>query len=288
MVAAKHAGAGYFLRRIPEHLTDPRKRQSLDADLQRVDIGFSVWRDQRDSLQLWAITGTAGSMSTSDVENWWFGANVNMHLDFDQRDRLDQFPGLVSFRPEHELVIQEHLAERNIWQTILIIHLHKDLKWLDELSQLRDLALKTWPADQHDRHLWTGVDLSFAREYYADQQPILEADNPDEAEIDPFTLHPVSYEQGLGWGLDGLGYCMSVIMRAAVIDFVDEVLEHNRFLQARGSLRCLDCGRFVARNVRGHGQLYCSKACKKRAAKRRYRKCGKSLAAVHMLRREAV
>ena len=66
-------------------------------------------------------------------------------------------------------------------------------------------------------------------------------------------------------------YCMYVLMRAAVADFVDELLQKRRAGLARGSLRCLECGLFVGRRALGYGQLYCSERCKKRAAKRRYR-----------------
>lgn len=89
--------------------------------------------------------------------------------------------------------------------------------------------------------------------------------------IDPFALEVSNEEQSLGFGLDGLRYVMYVFLRAIVIDFVEEILEQSRRPTARGSLSCIECGRFVGRRALGYGQFYCSDRCKKRAAKRRYR-----------------
>lgn len=84
-------------------------------------------------------------------------------------------------------------------------------------------------------------------------------------------LDTETWDQNLGFGLDGLRYCFVVLMRAAIVDFADEILERNRHPTSRGSLRCVECGLFVGRRALGYGQLYCSDRCKKRAAKRRYR-----------------
>lgn len=156
---------------------------------------------------------------------------------------------------------------------IFIRQLRKDLHWLREMALLRRLARKTWPAESGLRQRWTEEELRFIDEYYTDQQPILVSDQDDDLRqgIDPFSLLSVNDEQSLGFGLDGLAYCMYVIMRAAVIDFIDEILESSRFPQARGSLQCVECGSFVGRRALGYGQLYCADLCKKRAAKRRYR-----------------
>jgi hypothetical protein len=93
----------------------------------------------------------------------------------------------------------------------------------------------------------------------------------DPEQIDPFDLDTETWDQSLGFPPDGLRYCFVVLMRAAVVDFADEVLERNRRPTSRGSLRCVECGRFVGRRALGYGQLYCTSRCKKRAAKRRYR-----------------
>ncbi len=75
----------------------------------------------------------------------------------------------------------------------------------------------------------------------------------------------------LGMGLDGLAYQMTVLIRATVIDFADDLLEASRYPRVRGSLRCVECGHFAGRRAVGYGQLYCTDRCKKRAAKRRSR-----------------
>lgn len=106
--------------------------------------------------------------------------------------------------------------------------------------------------------------------YYEEQRPSLYV--PDDPEqIDPFELDTMTLDQNLGFGLDGLHYCMYVLMRAALADFADSILERARRPNARGSLRCVECDLFVGRRALGYGQLYCSDRCKKRAAKRRYR-----------------
>ena len=106
--------------------------------------------------------------------------------------------------------------------------------------------------------------------YFEDQQPLLIGEI-GESDVDPFDLEQENIEQDLGFGLDGLSYCMYVLLRATVIDFMDEILDHSRFPQVRGSLQCVECGWFVGRRALGYGQLYCGEKCKRRAAKRRYR-----------------
>ena len=269
-VADRHAEASYFLGSIPKHLTDPRDRAELDEELRNVAIGYAIWRDQRPALRRWANASESGPFTPEQVDEWWFAERGSNDLRVDEVERLDEFLNIVRLEPEDAGYIQEVLrGERR--DTVVIYRFRHDLHWLDDLDLLRNLARKTWPADPADRELWVEWELSFVSEYYSDQQPILEGGETPSGGIDPFALRPVSYEQSLGFGLDGLGCCMTVLLRATLIDFVDEILDHSRFLQARGSLRCVECGVFVGRRALGYGQLYCGDRCKKRAAKRRYR-----------------
>ena len=148
--------------------------------------------------------------------------------------------------------------------------IHWDLEWIADLDTLRRFAAKTWTADPLDRLPWTQDELAFVNAYYEEQQPTLYVPGDPEV-IDPFELDVLTADQNLGFGLDGLRYCMYVLMRATVADFADSILERSRRPNARGSLRCVECGLFVGRRALGYGQLYCSDRCKKRAAKRRYR-----------------
>jgi len=53
--------------------------------------------------------------------------------------------------------------------------------------------------------------------YYEEQQPSLFND----ALVDPLELDTVNVEQNPGFGLDGLRYCLYVLMRATMADFAD-------------------------------------------------------------------
>lgn len=269
-VADRHADVGGFLRWIPKVLSDPRDRAELDEELRNVGIGYAIWRDQREALHRWANASERGPFTPEQVDEWWFAERGPNELRVDELGRLDEFLAAVHLNPEDARYIQEELRDDHL-DDLVIHRLRHDLHWLDDLNLLRDLARKTWPADPADRQLWVEWELDFVSEYYADQQPILEGGETPSGGIDPFALRPVSYEQSLGFGLDGLGYCMTVLLRATIIDFVDEILEHSRFPRVRGSLRCVECGFFVGRRALGYGQLYCAARCKKRAAKRRYR-----------------
>jgi hypothetical protein len=152
----------------------------------------------------------------------------------------------------------------------LIVWIHSDLVWVDHLEALRALAMKTWTADPRERVAWTRADLRFVNAYFEEQLPSLYVPGDPDV-IDPFELDTETWDQALGFPLDGLRACFLVLMRAAVVDFADSVLERNRRPTSRGSLRCVECGLFVGRRALGYGQLYCSDRCKKRSAKRRYR-----------------
>lgn len=270
LVADRHARTDTFLRWIPKHLTDRGDRAELDEELRNVVIGYAIWRDQRPALIRWANASEAGPFTPEQVDQWWFAERGPNPLNLDELKRLDEFLDVVRLEAEDLRYVQEELREER-QDDLVILRLRHDLHWLDDLDLLRDLARKTWPADPADRRPWAEWELGFVGEYYADQQPILKGGEAPAGGIDPFALRPVSYEQGLGFGLSSLSYCMTVLLRSTIIDFVDEILEYSRFPNVRGSLRCVECGLFVGRRALGYGQLYCGDKCKKRAAKRRYR-----------------
>jgi hypothetical protein len=161
---------------------------------------------------------------------------------------------------------------------LIIYRLRAHLHWLGELEALRKLSTKTWPAEPKQRRGWTPEELDWVNRYYADQAPEVSG-HMRNGLIDPMELEAITDEESVGFGTTELQYAMYVLMRATVIDFVDEVLQATRFPRVRGALRCIDCGRFAGRRALGYGQLYCSDRCKKRAAKRRYRRRAQQRAA---------
>jgi hypothetical protein len=270
MVAARHAKATYFLQFIPKHLTDQHDRDETEAEIRRAEIGYRLWAEQRGALVAWAGEDEEAPLAENDVDDWWFSGE-RRQLVIAEYKRVDAFLEAAHLTDDEAAFVRADLWEDGRPDRLLIYRLRRDLHWLDDLDTLRDLAAKTWPAEPAARRRWTEGELAFVDRYYGDQEPELIYDGDPAEGIDPFGLRPVFHEQSLGFGLDGLAYCMEVVMRAVVIDFVDEILDHTRFPKARGSIRCVECGRFVGRRALGYGQLYCGETCKKRAAKRRYR-----------------
>ncbi len=272
-VAEHHAQHSYFLGRLSGHLSDLRDREDTLRELRWASVGHDLWQHQRHALLQWAELVEDPSPTHLEVEAWWLDDAKARDLVVAEANHLDDFLSLVKL----PLDILQSLEEDELdgfTRRVFMRQLRKDLQWLRELAMLRVLARKTWPAGTYRRQRWTEDEFRFVDEYYADQQPSLVPDQDEEDDkigIDPFSLLSVHDEQSLGFGLDGLGYCMYVIMRATVIDFMDEILETSRFPQSRGSLECVECGSFVGRRALGYGQLYCTESCKKRAAKRRYR-----------------
>jgi hypothetical protein len=206
-------------------------------------------------------------MTDGQLASWWFSDRRDL-LAWDETKRVTQFLKLITFTAE-EVPIVDRLTDRRR-HDLVIYRLREHLHWLNELEKLRELSMKTWPADSRQRRGWTPEELSWVNSYYADQAPEVSAETRNGV-IEPMELESISNEASLGFGMTELGYSMYVLMRAAVIDFIDELLEATRFPRIRGSLRCIDCGQFAGRRALGYGQLYCSDRCKKRAAKRRYR-----------------
>ena len=275
VVLAKWGRWTYFLGRARESLRNDR--EDLEADVARAQVGWRLWTERREDLRRWAESQATHPVDDEQLEDWWLrsargetagwdgywrGQEEHSRTEFTQALGLTQADlQVIQYHPDmHEPVITN-------W---LLTWLHWNLVWVDDLDQLRTLAQKSWPANPRDRRAWSQDELSFVNAFFEEQQPVLMA--PDETgPIDPFEIEVFNEDQNLGFGLDGLRYVMYVLMRATVVDFADSIIEKTRRPTARGSLSCIECGRFVGRRALGYGQLYCSERCKKRAAKRRYR-----------------
>jgi hypothetical protein len=257
----------YFLRQLSRKLVDAEDRAQIEYEVACARIGHRLWAEQREQLAVWAAGAEGGPITDDQLASWWFGDRRDL-LVLDEQTRLTQFLKLITFTAE-EVPIIDRLTDPKR-RDLVIYRLREHLHWLNELETLRELSMKTWPADSRLRRGWTTEELSWVNGYYADQAPEVSAEIRNGV-IDPMELESISNEDNLGFGMTDLGYSMYVLMRAAVIDFIDELLEATRFPKVRGSLRCIDCGQFAGRRALGYGQFYCSERCKKRAAKRRYR-----------------
>ncbi len=275
-VLPKWARWTYFLGHAAASLT--RDRAELEADAARAHLGWRIWTERREDLRAYAQSATRRRVDDELLQGWWildaggelWAADISTHGGGDKK-RADDFRRRLRLTEEDEQILRFHpdMPEPYLdyW---LLTWLRWNLRWADDLEKLRRLARKTWPAEPGERQHWTSEELQFVNWYFEEQQPYLIS--PEEDRIDPFELEVSNGEQGIGFGMDGLRYLMYVFLRAVVIDFVDEILDRTRRPTARGSLSCIECGRFVGRRALGYGQLYCSDRCKKRAAKRRYRK----------------
>jgi predicted nucleic acid-binding Zn ribbon protein len=265
----------YFLGHAAASLT--HDRAELDADVARARVGWRIWSEQREDLRTYVQKVVRRRVDDELLEEWWifdaggelWAADISTHGGGDKK-RAEDFRRRLRLTEEDEQILRYHpdMPEQYLdyW---LLTWLRWNLRWVDDLEMVRRLGRKTWPADPRERQTWTPGELQFINWYFEEQQPYIISS--DEEAIDPFELEVSNGEQGIGFGMDGLRYVMYVFLRAIVIDFVDEILERTRRPTARGSLSCIECGRFVGRRALGYGQLYCSDRCKKRAAKRRYR-----------------
>ncbi len=275
-VAPKWASWTYFLGHAASKLSEDRVE--LEADVARARIGWRIWTERREELRAFAQNVARHPVDDEMLERWWLfdargetalwngsvmGVGDKRASDFQRRTKLSE---------EDQLALRYHPDMRDPYSDSWhLAWIHQDLGWTDDLETLRRLARKTWSADPRDRERWTQAELLFVNAFYEEQEPSLTTPDEEPESIDPFELQVWNEEQSLGFGLDGLRYVMYVFMRAVVIDFADSILERTRRPTARGSLSCVECGRFVGRRALGYGQLYCSDRCKKRAAKRRYR-----------------
>jgi hypothetical protein len=273
----------HFLGHAARQLTEDRAE--LEADLARARVGWRIWIEQRENLRTFAAKVAKHPVEDERLERWWIddarGETASWDGSYSATDDkvTRQFRKFVELSEDDDLALRYHPDMREPYMDGWHIGwLHSNLTWTADLELLRTLARKTWPADQRDRERWTPEELEAVSAWYEDQQPSLVAPEEKPTSIDPFELEIWNDEQNLGFGLDGLRYVMLVFLRSTWIDFVDSILERSKRPNARGSLRCIECGTFVGRRALGYGQLYCSDRCKKRTAKRRYRQ-RRSLAA---------
>jgi hypothetical protein len=265
-VVPRWAGWTYFLGQLSKKLVD-QDQSDLVFEVECTRIGYRLWVEQRTALARWASAGEDAQLTEDQLAHWWLGGKRDIQV-VDEEERLPQFLELMKLFADERAII-DRLRHQN-GHGLVIYRLREHLGWLTELQTLRELSTKTWSADPRQRRGWTPDELSWVNRYYADQASEVWAETRNGL-IDPMELESISDEDSLGFGMTELQYAMYVLMRATVIDFVDELLRATRFPRVRGSLRCIDCGRFAGRRALGYGQLYCSDRCKKRAAKRRYR-----------------
>lgn len=275
-VLPRWAGWPSFVGRTAEYLAE--NRAEVEADVARARIGWRLWAERREDLRAFAEKVAKHPVDDEDLRRWWvLRARGEMaawdvsHHDVGLKRAL-KLQSLLQISEEEDRILRYHPERRGnqYSEHWYVSGIHWDLSWVDDLEMLRRLAGKTWPADPDDRQRWTREELDWANGFYEEQQPYLMA--PDESpSIDPFDLEIFTEEQPLGYPLSGLRAIELASMRSVVIDFADSVLERSKHPNARGSLSCIECGRFVGRRALGYGQLYCTDRCKKRAAKRRYR-----------------
>lgn len=267
----------YFMGQAAEKLKHRTEGPAVAADAARAELAWRLWTERRDGLRAYAEKMAKRRVLDAELRDWWIdddrGDGHSLWSGGYRHTKVTRlFERCLDLGPD-EMAIVHRFPDSpahadNLW---LIGWLNKDLEWLGDFERLRGLARKTWPADPRDRVRWTLDDLRFVNHQFEEQAPSLVAPDEEGVSIDPFELTVWNDEQNLGMGLDGLRYCLVVLVRATVIDFADEIIEKSRLPSARGSLSCRECGRFVGRRALGYGQLYCSERCKKRVAKRRYR-----------------
>jgi hypothetical protein len=107
--------------------------------------------------------------------------------------------------------IVDRLADRTR-RDLVIYRLREHLHWLNDLKTLRELSMKTWPADPRQRRGWTPEELCWVNSYYSDQAPEVSAKTRNGG-IEPMELESISSEDSLGFGMTELGYSMYVLMR---------------------------------------------------------------------------
>jgi hypothetical protein len=267
-VAPKWSRWTHFMGMMADVLRTSENRQEIDEEVAWAAMGYRLWAEHRDVIKDWAHASSRKPITDEEIEDWWLGGERHV-LMVEEQSHLRAFLRRVPFTSDERPLVEAKLTGAG--KPLLIYRMHEHLHWLEQLRGLYEVAEKTWPADLSQRQHWTDDDLDFVNAYYREQSPSLYAETRD-GTFDPGELESIRFEAGMGMGGSvALAYCMYVLLRAAVIDFTDELLETTRLPFARGSMRCVECGVFVGRRALGYGQLYCGSTCKKRAAKRRFR-----------------
>jgi hypothetical protein len=244
--------------------TDTGRRRIL-ADVARARLAEALWADHQRVLLGWARGQVRISLDA--LRRAWFSASLGRyHLDL--WDRAEELFRALPLTTEDRLVLLHYPGNRlNVGPTT-VADLIRDLKWIGELDNLRRIARKAWPARRTAMDGWDEADLAFVNGHYRWQDPELTPSTPPP--FDPQELFVWNGSPSHPNGGDGLAAVMLALVHTAVVDLADELIETGR-RPARGSLSCLECGKFVGRSALGVGQLYCDVRCKRRAAKRRNR-----------------
>jgi hypothetical protein len=258
-----------YLWRLPDY-----RRQhgsDIDRDLAQLGLGMRIWREHAAALARAVAEhdGVAPDSAARRAREAWFS---DPHSVYDRES--PQWRSVLA-------VIRTGLAEAQrapeltpLMASELLLAPRLDLSLVLDIEAFRDIAAKTWPAKRDEgRQPWTCDELHFVNGFYQQQVPYLRGEGELHAgdPVDPTDLTAWRAEADIGVGPEGLSYVTLVIMAAVVIDFAEELVDFNTHEAAKGSLRCDECGQFAPRSFYGHGQLYCSEQCKRRAAKRRYR-----------------
>lgn len=257
----------YFLGWAAKHLTDQDDRGEIERGLRWARLGYRLWLDERDAIAAVAKLARDRREDDVDLEDWWIGDHPLNPGDERQTAALLKH---IRLTDDERAMVEEVLVKNSGWSRILVPQLHRNLRWIRHLHSLRKLAIKTWPADERLRQEWTEDELDWLNWFYQEQDPGL-IGRGQGGLYHPFALEVSNVESNLGVGMGGLDYAFYVLMRSTVIDFADDLLRTTTLPEAKGSLRCVECGYFVGRRALGYGQMYCGDTCKKRAAKRRYR-----------------
>ena len=253
-------------------------RADIKKSVSQNQIGWRLWTEHPERLRAYAQKVAGRPVSDDELRAWWIDRERGESAQWDATEyafgskRSNRHKDILGLSAEELRVVSYQVQRKGetVTSDWLVAWLHNHLDWSVDLDNLRRLARKTWPADVARRELWTQADLEWANNWFEDQQPYLMAQN-DKGPVDPFELEIFNDEQRIGFGMSDLSALILVFTRATVVDFAEEILEQSKRGNARGSLSCVECGRFVGRRALGYGQLYCSDRCKKRVAKRRYR-----------------
>lgn len=138
-----------------------------------------------------------------------------------------------------------------------------------DLYLFRSAALKTW-GEPNQMHPWSKAEFGVINSHFKDC--VYELDAPESAKgIDPETIKfsRLGFQPALGENDASLVF--RCIMTEFSWDFVDELLDYNKFKSTKGSAVCNECGQMFPKSFYGRQQIYCSIQCKRRAAKRRQR-----------------
>jgi len=158
--------------------------------------------------------------------------------------------------------------------------LSRDWWPLGEIEILRRIASKTWVA-YDERPVLSPLEVLTLARYVSSLRIELDLKQLLSSGQDPFssrerkmlgrfstkgTMFGVYFELALPVR------SIEMVVAQAYADFWDELIYFNMFESYKGSMQCVECGRFIARSFDGYNQKYCSDQCKKRKNKRDYKR----------------